>query len=216
MIMLMNTGGVAETNCFLIGDETAKEVVLFDAPDHTTDLLQAEAEKRGFQIVGLWLTHGHFDHFADHVVVTRKFPAAKVLIHEEDAPKLENPGLQTRLFGLPFDIPPRRPDGFVTDGQQLSIGSLQVTVMHTPGHSPGHVAYYFPKEGILVGGDLIIGGSVGRTDLPDSHHRDLEASVRKVMALPETTRLLGGHGRPTTLAHERRTNLFVQEILESA
>ena len=104
----------------------------------------------------------------------------------------------------------------MTDRQKLSIGSLEVVVMHTPGHAPGHVAYYFPGEGVLVGGDLIIGGSIGRTDLPDSDHRQMEASIRKVMALPPETRLLGGHGRATTLREERQTNPYVQEILDSA
>jgi glyoxylase-like metal-dependent hydrolase (beta-lactamase superfamily II) len=77
------------------------------------------------------------------------------------------------------------------------------------------VAYHFPKEQMLIGGDLIIGGSVGRTDLPDSNHRQLEASIRRVMQLPAATRLLGGHGPPTTLGEERQRNPFVQEALEN-
>jgi glyoxylase-like metal-dependent hydrolase (beta-lactamase superfamily II) len=204
------------TNCFLIADETARQAVLFDAPDHTTSPLLKEATARGWDLIGLWLTHGHFDHFADHAVVRQKFPAAKILIHALDEPKAQHPDVQTRMFQLPFTIPPLKADAHVTDCQKLSIGSLEVVVMHTPGHAPGHVAYYFPKEGLLVGGDLIIGGSIGRTDLPDSNHQEMEASIRKVMALPPGTRLLGGHGRATTLQEERQTNPYVQEILESA
>ena len=108
MIILSQTGGVAMTNCFLIADETRKEAVLFDAPDHTTEPLLAEVKRRGWTLIGLWLTHGHFDHFADHAVVTRECPTARVLIHALDAPKLLNPDLQTGMFGLPFSIPPRR------------------------------------------------------------------------------------------------------------
>jgi glyoxylase-like metal-dependent hydrolase (beta-lactamase superfamily II) len=78
------------------------------------------------------------------------------------------------------------------------------------------VAYHIPSEKLLIGGDLIIGGSVGRTDLPDSNHADLEASIRKVMLLPDETRLLGGHGPATTLGHERRRNPFVMEALAGA
>jgi glyoxylase-like metal-dependent hydrolase (beta-lactamase superfamily II) len=214
MIGLTNTGGVAMTNCFLIADEVAKQAVLFDAPDHTTEPLLNEAAKRGWDLTGLWLTHGHFDHFADHAVVKQRFAGAKTLIHALDEPKTRNPALQTRMFDLPFSIAPLVPDGHVTDNQQLKVGGIDVTVLHTPGHSSGHVAYYFPKEGLLVGGDLIIGGSVGRTDLPDSDHATLEASIRRVMALPGATRLLGGHGPATTLAEERRTNFFVQEALD--
>jgi hydroxyacylglutathione hydrolase len=216
MILLTNTGGVAMTNCFLIADEAAGQAVLFDAPDHTTGPLLKQAAERGWDLIGLWLTHGHFDHFADHAVVREKFPAAKILLHALDEPKVQHPEVQTRLFGLPLVIPPLQADMQVSDNQQLKVGALEVVVIHTPGHSPGHVAYYLPKEQVLVGGDLIIGGSIGRTDLPDSDPAQMVASIRRVMSLPATTRLLGGHGRPTTLRDERRDNPFVQEILESA
>src|SRR5271166_5312842 len=102
MMMLMNSGGVAMTNCFLVVDETAKQAVLFDAPDHTTGPLLKEAASRGWEVVGLWLTHGHFDHFADHAVVRQQFPGAKILIHALDEPKARHPEAQTRLFGLPL------------------------------------------------------------------------------------------------------------------
>jgi len=216
MIILTNTDGIAMTNCYLIADETARQAVLFDAPDHTTGPLLEEAAARGWDLIGLWLTHGHFDHFADHAVVRQRFPAIKILLHALDEPKALHPDMQTRLFQLPFVIPPLKADAPVADNQKLKIGSLEVVVLHTPGHSPGHVAYHFPGEQVLVGGDLIIGGSIGRTDLPDSNHRQMEASIRRVMDLPAATRLLGGHGPATTLAEERRTNSYVQEILASA
>jgi glyoxylase-like metal-dependent hydrolase (beta-lactamase superfamily II) len=215
MITLSNTGGVAMTNCFLIADDRAGEAVLFDAPDHTVAPLLDELSKRGWTLTGLWLTHGHFDHFADHAVVKNRFPAAKILIHALDEPKVRNPDAQTRMFQLPFIIPPLKPDANVTDNERLKIGSLDVQVIHTPGHAPGHVSYYFPHENVLVGGDLIIGGSVGRTDLPDSKHAALESSIRRVMSLPDETKLLGGHGPVTTLGQERRQNPFVMEILEA-
>jgi len=201
------------TNCYLIADETANRAVLFDAPDHTTGPLLHQAAARGWEVSGLWLTHGHFDHFADHAAVRQKYPSVKILLHALDQPKAQHPEVQTRLFQLPLVIPPLTADALVTDGQALKIGSLEVVVIHTPGHSPGHVVYHLPKEHVLVGGDLIIGGSIGRTDLPDSDHEEMEASVRKVMALPGATRLLGGHGEATTLDEERETNPFVREIL---
>jgi len=213
MIVLMNTGGVAMTNCYLVADEASKQAVVFDAPDHTVRPLLAEAVKRGWEVAGLWLTHGHFDHFADHAEVRTLFPKAQILIHELDAAKAQNPGVQTRMFGLPFVIPPVQADAFVSDNQVLRLGSLEVRVIHTPGHAPGHVCYYLPGDQTLIGGDLIIGGSVGRTDLPDSDHAALEASIRRVMQLPGDTRLLGGHGPASTLAGERERNPFVQEAL---
>lgn len=206
----MNTGGIAATNCFLIADEQAKQAVLFDAPDHTAAPLLDEADLRGWQIIGLWLTHGHFDHVADHVEVSRRFPAARVLIHSLDEPKLLRPNSS---FPLPFKITPRPPDGYVEDGQKLSIGSLRCEVIHTPGHAPGHVMFHFPDEKLLIGGDLIIGGAVGRTDFADSSPAALYTSIRRVMQLPPDTRLLPGHGDVGTLADELETNPYVRAVM---
>jgi len=211
MKVVENRGGIAVTNAFLIADETTGKAVIFDAPNDTVAPLLAEAEKNHWDVIGLWLTHGHFDHTADHALVTAKFPNAKVLMHELDQPKLENP--TSRFFTLPFTIPPRKADELVHDGQELSIGSLKVQVLYTPGHSPGHVMFYFPQENVLVGGDLIIMGAVGRTDLPDSNPADLMKSIRRVMKLPLQTTLLPGHGDVSTLADEAESNPYVQDAM---
>ncbi len=211
MIILPDSGGLAQTNCYLIADEAGKQAVMFDAPDHTVAPLLDEAQRRGYELIGLWLTHGHFDHIADHFIVTTRYPKAKVLIHALDEPKLQHPGAQG--FMLPFVIPPRNADGHVTDGQKLMLGSMEVEVIHTPGHAPGHVMYHFPKERVLVGGDLIIADSVGRTDLPDSSHADLEASIMRVMKLPGETRLLPGHGKVTTLEEQLGVNPYVRRMV---
>jgi hydroxyacylglutathione hydrolase len=211
MQILRNAGGIAATNCYLIADESSGKAVLFDAPDHTTAPLLEEAKKRDWDLIGLWLTHGHFDHVADHAVVTAQFPAAKILMHKLDEQKLIQPTSQ--FFTLPFVIPPRHADGFVEDDQELSIGSLKLRVIHTPGHSPGHVMYHFPDQKILVGGDLIIMNAVGRTDLPDSNEDDLYDSIRKVMKLPPETRLLPGHGEAVILLTQADYNPYVAEAL---
>jgi glyoxylase-like metal-dependent hydrolase (beta-lactamase superfamily II) len=214
MRILSNTGGIAYTNCYLVIDDTSRDCVLFDAPDHTAGPLLDYVRDQNLNLLGLWLTHGHFDHLADHPLVRERFPAAKILIHRLDEPKLLKPG--SRMFPLPFVIPPGKADGYVAEGDRLSIGSLHLTVLETPGHSPGHVAFHFPEENVLIGGDLIIGGSVGRTDLPDSDHAALERSVRRIMALPPETQLYAGHGEPSTLADELRTNDYVRQILSQA
>jgi glyoxylase-like metal-dependent hydrolase (beta-lactamase superfamily II) len=211
MIIAKNTGGVAATNAYLIGDAETKQAVIFDAPDNTLAWLLDVAAERDLDVIGLWLTHGHFDHVADHLEVTTRFPNAKVLIHKLDEPKLQQPNSST--FVLPFTIAPRSADAYVEDGQTLQIGNLRVEVLHTPGHAPGHVMFHLPDEKILVGGDLIIGGSVGRTDLPDSDHAELERSIRRVMQLPPDTRLLPGHGEVSTLELERMMNPYVQEAM---
>jgi glyoxylase-like metal-dependent hydrolase (beta-lactamase superfamily II) len=212
MEVLMNSGGIAMTNAYVVADEQAKVAVMFDCPDHTVGPLLDEIQRRGWDLIGLWLTHGHFDHLADHKVVTDRFPGAKV--HRLDAPKLQSPG--SSFFVLPFEIPPRDPDAFVEDGQKLKIGRLDVVAIHTPGHSPGHVMFHIPNEKLLIGGDLIIAGSVGRTDLPDSDHAQLEASIRKIMKLPDDTQLLPGHGQPRMFAEERAGNPYVRELLGGA
>ncbi len=209
--VIMTTGGIAATNCFLVIDTDAKHAVLFDAPDGTVAPLLEQVQTRGLKLIGLWLTHGHFDHLADHKVVTDRFPDAKILIHELDEPKLSNPA--STSFVLPFTIPPGKADALVCDDQTLMLGSHRVQVIHTPGHAPGHVMYHFPDDKLLVGGDLIIMGAAGRTDLPDSNEKDLFASIRRVMQLPPDTNLLPGHGQPSTLAEERESNPYVQMAL---
>jgi glyoxylase-like metal-dependent hydrolase (beta-lactamase superfamily II) len=207
----VNTGGLASTNCYLVADDATRQAVLFDAPDHTTGPLLDRARSEGYDLIGLWLTHGHFDHVADHAVVTKAFPKAQVLLHALDVPMLKKPAVQSTLFMLPFEIPPREPDQLIEDGQTLNLGSLEVRVIHTPGHAPGHIMYHFPTEKVLVGGDLIICGAVGRTDLPGCDERQLIESIRKVYRrCPPETRLLPGHCEESTLAHELETNPFVR------
>ena len=106
-----------------------------------------------------------------------------------------------------------RDDTSVEDGQLLTLGDLRVRVIHTPGHAPGHVMYHLEDEAVLIGGDLIIMNAVGRTDLPDASESELEASIRKVMKLPEDTHLLPGHGEASTLAQELQVNPYVQQAM---
>jgi glyoxylase-like metal-dependent hydrolase (beta-lactamase superfamily II) len=212
MVVLKACGGIAQTNCWLVADEAKKKAVLFDAPNDTTSTLLDEAEQRGWDVVGLWLTHGHFDHLADHAVVTARFPKAKVLLHAGDLDKIT--GKYPIIFPLPFKIPTREPDGLLEDGQSLSIGSIPVEVIHTPGHAAGHVVFHLPQDNLLIGGDMIIQGSIGRTDLPDSDLTQMRESLKRIMELPEETTLLPGHGSASTLMRELHHNCVLQDVLE--
>ncbi len=211
MQILKATGGIAETNCWLIADETSGKAVLFDAPNDTTRPLLHSCGENKWDLVGLWLTHGHFDHLADHAVVTSRYPNAKVLIHRGDLDKIT--GRYPILFPLPFTIPARQPDGFLEEGQKLKIGSIDVEVLHVPGHAAGHVVFHLPQERVLVGGDMIICDAIGRIDLPDSDDRQMRDSIKRIMALPEETTLLPGHGEASTLGREHHSNCMVREIL---
>ena len=211
MEILKACGGIAQTNCFIIADELAKQAVLFDAPNDTTDTLLDQCAAKGWDLIGLWLTHGHFDHIADHAVVTTRYPKCKLLIHRDDEPKLT--GHYPQLFPLPFTVPTRKTDAYVNDGDVLHIGSIEVRVLHTPGHAAGHVVYYLPKQNTLVGGDMIIGGSIGRTDLPDSDFDQMRQSLKRIMALPDETTLLPGHGPISNLGRELHSNCVLQDVL---
>ena len=207
----MNTGGIAQTNGYLVADENTRQAVIVDAPDNTIAPLLDIARQNNWEITALWLTHGHFDHIADHKVVTDAFPAAKVFIHPLDEPKLKDP--RSQRFMLPFTIPGRSADALLSDGQHLVLGRYGFEVIHTPGHAPGHVMFHCRSENILLGGDLIICGSVGRTDLPDSDHAQLVQSIRRIMRLPPQTRLLPGHCDPTTLEEVSRENDYVIDVV---
>src|SRR5688572_6232423 len=117
MQILHDTGGIAATNWYRVADDETRPAVRFHAPNDTTGPLLDDVKRRGWDVIGLSLTHGHFDHVADHAVVTERFPSAKVLIHRLDEAKLLNP--TSVFFPLPFEIPPRAADGYVEDGQEL-------------------------------------------------------------------------------------------------
>ena len=208
-----HTGGLAATNCYLLIDETSGVAAMIDAPKDTTEPLLAICRERKLELKYLLLTHGHWDHTSDHGVVTRAFAGAKVMIHKLDEPKLEEPG--SKLYPLPYTIPPRKADGYLEDGAEIWVGSIGLKVMHTPGHAIGHVCFYHDGgaggKRVLFVGDLIMAGTVGRYDLPDSDLGQLLASVKRVIALPDDTHLLSGHGPRSTVGAERNGNRFMHE-----
>ncbi len=208
MKLHMNTGGLAATNGYLLADERAGAAVIIDAPQNTVNPLLNIVRHHNWRLTHLLLTHGHWDHTSDHQVVTEAFPEAKVLIHRLDEPKLLHPG--SKLFQLPYTIPPRHADGYLDDGQIINVGDLQLQVIFTPGHSPGHVVLYCAQEKLLLAGDLLFAGSIGRTDLPDASTTAMKSSLQRVMELPDETSVRPGHGPATTIGEERRTNPFLQ------
>ncbi len=203
-----NTGGLAATNAYLIADETTGDAAIIDAPQDTVLPLLNVAKHHHWNIRCLLLTHGHWDHISDHKVVTDAYPNAKVLIHALDEPKLITPG--SLIFSLPYTIPPRNADGYLEDGRTISIGKLEFQIIFTPGHSPGHVVLYCPTESLLIAGDLLFAGAIGRTDLPDSDPTAMEISLQRIAQLPDNTSVRPGHGPPTTIGKEKRSNPFLQ------
>ena len=215
----VNTGGLAETNCYLLVDEVTGKAAMIDAPEATTKPLLDMALSHHWQVEMLLLTHGHWDHLSDHAVVTAAFPGARVLIGELEERRLKNP--KSEMFELPYVSPPRAADGYLVDGQKLAVGGPEVQALLTPGHAAGHVCLYVPagegrEAGVLFSGDLLMPGGVGRYDLPDSNLGQLKASLRRVLALPDETIVLSGHGGATTIAREKNGNPFVRQLLRQS
>jgi len=209
MKIYMNTGGLAETNAYLIANEATKAAAIVDAPEGTTASLIAIARQHGYDVQYLLLTHGHWDHISDHAVVTEAFPKAQVMIHKLDEEKLQKPG--SSMFELPYEIPPRSADAYLEDGGKIHVGNITLAAMHTPGHSPGHVVLYAAEQATLFSGDLLMAGGVGRYDLSDGDELALRQSLKRVLLLPEGVKVLSGHGPATTIGRERMGNFYVRE-----
>jgi len=210
MKVYMNTGGLVATNGYLVVDETTGLAAIVDAPHNTISPLLTIARHNNWKIIYLLLTHGHWDHIGDHQLVTDEHREARVLIHSLDEPKLIHP--ISIFMPLPYRIPPRKADGYLEDGQTISIGNLQFQVLHTPGHSPGHVVLHHSSENLLLAGDLLFAGSVGRTDLPDSDPAAMTKSLRRVVQLPDPTVVRPGHGSSPTIGVEKSGNPYLLEL----
>ena len=197
--------GAFEENCILAWDDPAKAVIV-DPGDETPVILSA-LRSNGLAPAAVLLTHGHIDHVAALDDLLAAFPGLPVHLHAGDAAWAFTP--VNRI--PPYLRVPDRPDSLrdVSEGAVLSFGGLDFTVLHTPGHSPGSVCYHLAKEGVLLSGDTLFAGSVGRTDLPGGDTDTELRSLERLMALPDETQVYPGHGPSTTVGRERAFNPFV-------
>ncbi|MCG2783682.1 MAG: MBL fold metallo-hydrolase [Anaerolineae bacterium] len=205
------TLGPVQTNAYLVADPQTKEAAVID-PSWDGHLILAEAQKRGWRIGHLWYTHAHFDHIGGAAAIADALnPLPLVALHPADH-VLWRAGGGGRMFGLPIDPGPEPSIDFV-HVQTLRLGSNIFEVRYTPGHTPGHVVFYCAAENTCFCGDLIFAHSVGRTDLPGGNWDTLVQSIREqIYSLPESTRLLSGHGPETSVGEEKVSNPFVQEF----
>lgn len=153
------------------------------------------------------LTHAHIDHVLG-LPGRDVDPAWPIALHPLDRPLYENVPAQAGMFGLRCPPLPAVTEE-LAEGQTLALGALTLDVLHTPGHAPGHVCFHLREHNLLVGGDLLFRGSVGRIDLPGADPEAMRASLRRVAALPPETIVLPGHMETTTIGHERNTNPFL-------
>ncbi len=199
--------GPLQSNCFLVMDEISRECFIAD-PGDEPDRIMEFVRENGLTVKYLICTHAHFDHVGALPDIERE-TRAKIVLHKADLPVYDSSEEHAAMWG--FDIDPLpAPTMFVDDGDAISIGGLRFEILHTPGHSPGSISAY--GEGILITGDTLFAGSVGRTDLPGGDTAKLKASFRRLMSLPDAVRVLPGHGPETTIGRERRENFFAGEI----
>jgi hydroxyacylglutathione hydrolase len=199
--------GIIQTNCYLIGDEVSREGAVID-PGGDPEPILAAIEAEGLTIRYILNTHAHFDHMAANGSLLAA-TGARLAVHPADLELLATGG-GGRWFGLLSSIYSPTPEIELSDGQELALGELRIKVLHTPGHSPGHVAFYLSNEGVLFSGDALFQNSIGRTDLPGGDRATLVASIRhQFLALPDETVVYPGHGPDTTIGDERSHNPYL-------
>ncbi|GAB4529223.1 MAG: MBL fold metallo-hydrolase [Anaerolineae bacterium] len=195
--------GMTQANCYIVGCEKTKSGAVIDPGDEGERILEA-IEASGLEITQVLLTHAHFDHMgaAEEVV---KVTGAPLALHPEDLPLLNAAG-GAMFFGLPSPPVPEVTMRLAAD-QEIKVGELTLRVLHTPGHTPGHVTFYEPNERVIFDGDVLFSQGIGRSDLPGGSHETLMRSIReKLMSLPDETLVYSGHGPATTIGRERLTN----------
>jgi hydroxyacylglutathione hydrolase len=210
MDVRMFTVGPVQENCFIARREGASQAVIIDPGDEPERIL-APVRELGLEVEAVLLTHTHFDHVGAVAPVARE-TGAPVYVSEIERPVLADIMSYVPFAGIgPYES--YEADHVLRGGEKLQLAGFEIDVLHTPGHSPGHLTFSIPSELAIFSGDVLFQGSVGRTDLPGGDWDTLLASIGKLVeSLPEDTTVHPGHMGITTLAAERRTNPFLAEL----
>jgi glyoxylase-like metal-dependent hydrolase (beta-lactamase superfamily II) len=200
--------GPLECNCTVLGDEASGEAMVVDPGDNIPQIL-ALLQKHKLQLKQIVVTHGHIDHVGGALRL-KKATGAPILLNKNDLPQLEMMDVQAGWLGIePPDVAP--PDASAEDGMMVGIAGHAAQVLFTPGHTKGSICLHFAPESLLLAGDTLFAGSIGRTDLPGGDSRLILRSLHeRVLTLPDATRVIPGHGPATTIGEERETNPFLQ------
>ena len=199
--------GLLGCNCTILGDETSREAIVVD-PGYDIPRILATLARHQLTVRQIVVTHAHIDHIASAADL-RRLTSAPVVYSHDDLPLVSMMGLQAGWLGLP-EPEVRPPDHSPGDGEHISVRGIDATVLATPGHTEGSLCLYLPSEHLLLAGDTLFAGSVGRTDLPGGHSGKLLASIHdRLLPLPGDTVVVPGHGPETTIAEEAAHNPFL-------
>ena len=202
----------------IVGCEKTKQAICID-PGDDSESIAAAIETHGFQLQGIACTHAHMDHVGGVAALKRLKPEAKIILHRADEFIYEQLPQQPEWIGIPrgqwsvlgfdYEAPPKI-DRYWSDGETYEVGELKFKVIHTPGHTPGHVVLFNEEEKKVFVGDVLFAGSIGRTDLPGgSTEQLLDSIMNKLLPLGDDVEVYSGHGPLTTIGEERMTNPFL-------
>ena len=200
--------GPLQCNCTILGDEQSREAIVVDPGDDIPGILVLLA-RHALTVKQIVITHAHIDHIAGAQQLKR-LTGAPILYNQQDLPLVAMMDIQAGWLNIPTpEVAP--PDADLPDNQTVKIHGLTANVLHTPGHTPGSLSLYLPDQSLLLAGDTLFAGSVGRTDLPGGDISTLIRSIQnRLLTLPDETIVIPGHGPNTSIGRERETNPFLQ------
>lgn len=202
--------GPLQCNCTVIGDPATKQALVVD-PGGDADKILALLQDWDMTVSHILHTHAHFDHFLASGEM-KQATGASLALHKDDKPLWENLEMQCGMYGLPY-APAPPPDHWLQHEEDLHAGACHGQALHTPGHTPGSMSFYFKDLNLLLAGDTLFRGSIGRTDLWGGDYPTIERSIReRLYTLDEATHVVTGHGPSTTIGDELRENAFVRGV----
>lgn len=200
--------GVLRCNCTILGDQSTGEAIVVDPGENVPDILLRLAA-RHLTVKQIIVTHAHIDHVGGALALKR-VTGAPILLNQNDLPLLGMMDEQAGWIGAePPEVAP--PDENASDGLRIGLETLPGEILHTPGHTEGSVCVYFAPQKLLIAGDTLFAGSIGRTDLPGGNSRKIIRSIRdRLLTLPDEILVIPGHGPATTIGQERTENPFIR------